>query len=310
MTSHSTRAVRSVLVCPGSNRRMLEKAVSATADMVLIDLEDAVAPAEKPAARGETVRALRELDWGQKVRAYRINPLPTPWFYRDLIEVVEAAGDRVDLIVVPKVERLTDVAVVAGLLTSIEAAIGLDRPIGLEIQIESARGLTAIDAIATASERVDALVFGPGDFAASIGMPLTAIGAPDSWDAAYPGHRLHGVMQRILVAGRAADVRVIDGPYADFRDLDGLRQAATIARALGYDGKWCIHPGQIETVNEVFSPTEAEIAWARRVIEAIDDAARHGHGAAQLGGTMLDAASARMAERTLTQRKRTPAADR
>ena len=170
---------------------------------------------------------------------------------------------RVDLIVVPKVGRPEDVHAVATILASLEVAAGAQRPIGLETQIESAAGLAHCEAIAAASPRVEALVFGPGDYAASVRMPLAAIGMPDRWDTDYPGHRWDYPLQRILVAARAAGVRAIDGPYADFRDRDGFRRSCLTARALGYDGKWCIHPDQVSIADEVFSADEAELTWAR-----------------------------------------------
>jgi citrate lyase beta subunit len=295
------RLERSELAVPASRPDMIAKAVASAADVVFLDLEDAVAPDQKTEARQHVVRAVRELDWSAKPRTYRVNGLDTPFFYRDLIDVVEAAGDRLDLVIVPKVNRPADVYVVETLLGQIEANHGFDRPIGLEVQIETAEGLQNCDRIARASRRIEALIFGPGDYAASVRMPLAAIGGTDEWDAAYPGHRFHDAMHRILVAGRAAGLRVIDGPYADFRDLEGLRQAAMRSRALGYDGKWCIHPAQIDVVNDVFSPTEAEVAWATRVADAYDAAQGAGSGSIALDGKMIDAASIRMARVTLDQ---------
>jgi citrate lyase subunit beta/citryl-CoA lyase len=295
------RTERSVLATPGANPRMIEKAVASAADLVILDLEDAVAPEQKPAARPHVVHALRELDWGGKPRAVRVNGLDTPYFYRDLIEVVEAAGDRLDLIVVPKANRPEDIYLVAMLLTQIETARALPRPIGLEIQIETAEGLLNCDRIAAASSRIEAIVFGPGDYAASVGLPLVAIGMADEWDAVYGGDRFHYPMHRILVAGRAAGLRVIDGPYADYRDADGFRRACLAARAQGYDGKWCIHPAQIAIANEVFTPTAAEIAWAERVLATYAAAEREGRGALSLDGKMIDAASLRLARATLAR---------
>ena len=293
------RAWRSELAVPGSNQRMIDKALGSDADVVFLDLEDAVAPGEKPAARALVARAMRERKWGEKPAAYRVNALDTPWFYRDLIEVAEAAGDALKVVVVPKVNRPEDVYVVHTLLRQIEAATGAPHRIGIEAQIETAEGLVNCERIAAASDRVEALTFGPGDFAASARMPAMHIGMQDEWDARYPGHRWHYAMSRIVIAARAAGVRVIDGPFADFRDLDGLRRSCEIARALGFDGKWCIHPAQVEVVNDVFSPSEDEIAWARRVLDESKRAAEAGAGAASIDGRMIDGASIRMAERTL-----------
>lgn len=305
--SSRERPERSVLAVPASNWRMIEKGVASDADVVFLDLEDAVAPGEKAASRANVVRAFGDLDWGTKPRMYRVNALDTPHFYRDLIDVVEAVGDRVDLVMLPKCQGAEDVHVVVTLLRQIELGLALGRAIGLEIQIESPAGLIACERIAAASPRIESLVFGPGDYAASVGMPVAAIGGEDEWDAAYPGHRFHDVMHRIVVAGRAANLRVIDGPYAGFRDVEGLRRSARRARALGYDGKWCIHPAQIAVVNEVFTPDAAEIAWAERVVDAANTASRAGRGSVALDGIMLDGASVKLAERTLGRAGRTPA---
>lgn len=284
-----------MLATPAATWSMVEKGVASSADAVFLDLEDAVAPAEKAPSRRLVVRALRELDWGGKARAFRMNALDTPFFYRDLVEIVEEAGDRLDLIVVPKVNRPEDVYVVDTMLTQIEAGLGFARRIGLEVQIETAEGVVACERIARASARIEAIVFGPGDYAASVRIPLVAIGVRDAWDEAYGGERFHYVMHRLLVAGRAAGIRVVDGPFADVRDPDGFRGKCRSARALGFDGTWCIHPAQIPIANEVFSPTGEEIAWARRVVAAYEEADRAGRGAIALDGRMIDAASVRMA---------------
>jgi citrate lyase subunit beta/citryl-CoA lyase len=285
---------------------MIEKALASDADVVFLDLEDAVAPSEKTSARGNVIDALRDLDWRGKPRAFRINGLDTPDCYRDLVDVVESAGDRVDLVVVPKVNRAEDVCFVATLLGQIEQRRAIGRRIGIEVQIESARGLVNCERIAAADPRVEAIIFGPGDFAASAGMPATRIGVPDVWDDAYPGHRWHYAMSRIVIAGRAAGIRVVDGPFADFHADDGFRRSGRVARALGFDGKWCIHPRQIPIANEIFSPSSEEVAWARDVIAAYEAATAGGHGALALDGKMIDAASIRMAERTLAIAARSP----
>lgn len=292
---------RSVLSVPGSRPDMIEKALRSEADLVFIDLEDAVAPEAKASSRGNVITALRELDWRGRPRAFRANALDTPFFYRDLIEIVEAAGAQIDLVILPKVGRGADIYVVATLLSQLEAAIGRDQPIRLQAQIETAQGLLNCVEIASTSERLDALIFGPGDYAASVQLPSTAIGMPDEWDRQYPGHRFGYAMHQILVAGRAAGLQVIDGPCADFRDLDGLRAACLRARALGYDGKWCIHPAQIPIVNEVFTPTPEEVRWAQELLAAYEQACASGRGALAIGSTMIDAASIRMAERTLAR---------
>jgi citrate lyase beta subunit len=296
------RAPRSVLAVPASNLGMAEKALASPADAVFLDLEDAVAPDEKAEARGKIVQALQELDWRNRPTLYRSNALDTPYFYRDVIEVVEEAGDRLDSILIPKVQRPEDLHVAATLLYQTELSAGLEPgKIKIEGQIESARGLVSVDGIASATGRLMALHFGPGDFAASVRMPQTSIGVMDEWDEVYPGHRFHYAMQRIVVAARAADLRAVDGPVADYRDEDGLRKSCLLARSLGFDGKWCIHPAQIETVNELFQPTEEETEWAKKVLEAYEEANAAGRGAITLDGHMIDAASIRMARNTLDQ---------
>ena len=279
---------------------MAGKALASAADSVLLDLEDAVAPDEKADARKQVVHALKELDWRSRPTLYRANALDTPYFYRDVIEVVEEAGGGLDSVLIPKVQRPEDLHVAAALLSQIELAVGLEPgKVKIEAQIESAEGLVNVDAIARATERLEALHFGPGDFAASLRMPYRSIGVMDEWDEVYPGHRFHYAMQRIVVAARAAGLRGVDGPVADYRNEEGLRESCLVARSLGFDGKWCIHPAQIETVNEVFSPTEIEIEWARKVVAAYEEANAAGTGAISVEGQMIDAASIKMAHNTL-----------
>jgi citrate lyase subunit beta/citryl-CoA lyase len=279
---------------------MAGKALASAADSVLLDLEDAVAPDEKADARKQVVHALKELDWRNRPTLYRANALDTPYFYRDVIEVVEEAGDRLDSVLIPKVQRPEDLHVAAALLSQIELAVGLEPgKVKIEAQIESAEGLVNVDAIARATERLEALHFGPGDFAASLRMPNRSIGVMDEWDEVYSGHRFHYAMQRIVAAARAAGLRGVDGPVADYRNEEGLRESCLVARSLGFDGKWCIHPAQIETVNEVFSPTDKEIEWARKVVAAYEEANVAGTGAISVEGQMIDAASIKMAQNTL-----------
>jgi citrate lyase beta subunit len=290
------KAARSLLAVPATRRKMVEKALASDADAVFLDLEDAVASEGKAAARGDVVSALKELDWHGRPGLYRANALDTSYFYRDLIEVVEEAGDSLDAIMVPKVNRPEDLHAVSMLLSQLELEKG---KIKLEAQIESAEGLTNVDSIASATSRLEALHFGPGDFAASVSMPQTSIGVMDEWDDVYPGHRFHYAMQRIVVAARAAGVRVLDGPVADYSDEEGLRRSCMIARSLGFDGKWCIHPGQIAVVNETFSPTDREVEWAKKVIAAYEEANATGSGSVSVDGHMVDAASIKLARNTL-----------
>jgi citrate lyase subunit beta / citryl-CoA lyase len=294
------KAARSLLAVPATRRKMVEKALASDADGVFLDLEDAVAPDNKAAARGDVVHALKELDWRGRPALFRANALDTPYFYRDLIEVVEEAGGALDAVMVPKVNSPEDLHAVSILLSQLELATDLDPgKIKLEAQIESAEGLTNADAIARATSRLQTLHFGPGDFAASLRMPQTSIGVMDEWDEAYPGHRFHYAMQRIVVAARAAGVRVLDGPVADYSDEEGLHKSCLIARSLGFDGKWCIHPAQIEIVNEVFSPSDREVEWAKKVVAAYEEANAAGSGSVSVDGQMVDAASIKMARNTL-----------
>jgi citrate lyase beta subunit len=294
------RLSRSVLAVPASKWKMIERGPSSGADLFFLDLEDATAPSEKAAARENVVQALKELDWQGRPAFYRMNSLDTPYFYRDVIDVVEEVGERLDLILVPKVERPEDLCTLDTLLRGVEMSAGImPGKVKLEAQIETALGLANTDTIARATDRLEALVFGPGDYAASIRMPQTSIGTMDEWDEAYPGHRMSYVMQRIVVAARVGGVRAVDGPVADYRDEEGLRKSCLVARSLGFDGKWCIHPGQVEIVNEVFSPTEKEIEWARKVVDAYEEANIAGSGSISVDGQMVDAASIRMAQSTL-----------
>jgi citrate lyase beta subunit len=299
----SDRFVRSMLFVPGSRPAMIEKAAASAADAVCIDLEDSVAPDEKPAARANIVAALRSLDFGRRTRIVRVNALDTPYTYRDLIDVVEAAGDRLDLIMLPKVESPRDLVVVDALLTQIESSRGLATRIGIEAQIENASGFLYAREIASTTSRLDALIFGPGDYAASMHMPAAGIGEMDAHDELYPGHRWHAIMHTIVAAARANNVRCMDGPFARFKDLAGLERAGRIARAMGFDGKQCIHPSQISVVNNVFSPSDDEVARAEAVLRAYTEAVAAGQGAAMHDGRMIDAASLRMARSILEHRR-------
>jgi malyl-CoA/(S)-citramalyl-CoA lyase len=302
------RLNRSQLVAPGASARFLAKAAASAADVVLLDLEDAVAAADKESARKTVISALRKLDWGAKTVSVRINALDTPFMYRDLIEVVEKGGDRLDLLMVPKVGSAADVHVLDVLLNQIEAAIGRASPIGLELQIETAQGLQHADAIAAASPRVESVHFGPGDYAASIGARTTSIGGPVPdyavlADADPEGRRerhlgdpWHYALTRIVVAARAAGARPVDGPFADLNDQEGLAWSARRAAALGFEGKWAIHPSQIEAINAAFTPAAEEVEGARRILAALEAAGAARRGAAVLDGRMIDAASIRQAQ--------------
>jgi len=295
----SDRLERSMLYVPASRPSMIEKAAASDADAVCIDLEDAVIVDEKPASRANVVRAFRELDFGRKLKAFRINGLDTPFAYRDLVEVVEEVGDRIDVVMMPKAHLPQDVRFVCMLLTQIEHARGFTRQIGLEVQIESAKGFLWVREIAEASPRLQALIFGPGDYSATMQMPVANIGELDENDHLYPGHRWHAVMHAVVAAARANGLRAIDGPYAGYRDTSGLERASRIARVMGFDGKQCIHPSQLSVVNEIFSPSAEEVARAKAVVDAYEEAAKAGRGAIGKDGKMIDYANIRMAKALL-----------
>ncbi|MCP4469590.1 MAG: CoA ester lyase [Gammaproteobacteria bacterium] len=289
------RLQRSELAVPGSNPGMFEKAAGSNADYVFLDLEDAVSPADKLQARKNIIEALHDIDWRArgKTISLRINSLDTHYMYRDVVDVIEQAGDRLDTILIPKVGVAADVYMVDAMLTQIETAKGYDNRIGIEALIEITLGMANVDAIATSSPRMEAMHFGVADYAASCRARTTNIGGvnPD-----YPGDQWHHGLSRMLVACRAYGLRAIDGPFGDFNDADGYIEAARRGAAMGYEGKWAIHPSQIDLANDVFSPPPAEVDRAQRILVALDEAAAQGRGAAQLDGRMIDAASARMAE--------------
>ena len=290
-------ARRSCLSVPATRPRFHDRAELSAADMVILDLEDSVAPGAKVAGRDGVIGALRAHRYERKVRAVRVNPLDTPWCLDDVCHVVEEVGDRVDSVVVPKVEDAASVHFLHHLLGQLERKLALPRRIGLDLQIESPRGVERVSDIAAASDRVEALHFGPGDFSAAMRTPGLTIG--DAVDA-YPGDLWHAIRVRILVAARARGAQAVDGPYARFRDLAGLRATAGRAAALGYDGKWAIHPDQIGVLNEVFSPTQEEFDRATAIVavymRALEEQAA---GAVELDGEMIDEATRRMAEVTV-----------
>ncbi len=289
------RLQRSELAVPGSQPAMFKKALESEADYVFLDLEDAVAPADKEQARKNVVAGLLEHDWKArgKTVCVRVNGIDTPYMYRDVVDVVEQAGHRLDVVLVPKVGVPADVYLVDALLTQIETARRIPHRIGVEVLIETALGMANVEAIAQASRRVEAMHFGVADLAASLRARTVTIGGlnPD-----YPGDQWHAALSRMVTACRAYGLRAIDGPYGDFKDPEGYLAAARRAAALGYEGKWAIHPSQLALANEVFTPPASEVDRARRILQALDEAAREGRGAAQLDGRMIDAASARMAQ--------------
>jgi citrate lyase subunit beta/citryl-CoA lyase len=286
---------RSCLSVPGSAARMQAKAATLEADEVLFDLEDATAPSEKLGARAVIVESLRTLDFGRRTVAVRVNGADTPWCYRDVVDVVEAAGDRIDALILPKAESPADVTFLDRLLSQIELAQGWPvGRIGIEVLIESAAGLRQVDEIAGSSARLDALIFGPGDLSASLGLGQLTIGTLSS---DYAGDIWHYALMRLLVAARANGLLAIDGPYAAFADIAGLELSARRTAALGFDGKWVIHPSQIDTVNRVYSPDPATYARAEGILAAYRQATEgDGRGAVRFEGEMIDEATRKMAE--------------
>jgi citrate lyase subunit beta/citryl-CoA lyase len=286
------RLRRSELATPGSNPKMIEKAAASAADLVFLDLEDAVAPAMKVAARDQVVRGLRELDWGRKIRAVRVNGAHTHWAYEDVISVVEGAGERLDILIVPKVKAPRDVWFFDTLLDQLEKKLSLKKRIGLEALIEETEALARIEEIASCCPRLEALILGFGDLSASQGVRLGLV-------RGYPGDFWHYARARTVVAARAAGVDAIDGPFANFHDPDGYRREASFASTLGFVGKWAIHPSQIEIANDVFAPNDEEITMARNMMEAYRAAQSGGEGAKGVGGVLIDAATARIFEAVL-----------
>jgi malyl-CoA/(S)-citramalyl-CoA lyase len=300
------RLQRSELAVPGSNPGLFEKAAKSAADVVFLDCEDAVAPDDKERARGNIIQALHEVDWGTKTVMVRINGLDTHYMYRDVVDIVEACP-RLDMILIPKVGVPRDVYALDMLVTQIESAKGRTQRIGFEVLIETALGMANVEAIAQSSRRLEAMSFGVADYAASTRARTTVIGGvhPDygvlaDKDAAgerpyYWSDPWHAAQTRMLVACRAYGLRPIDGPFGDFGDREGYIAAANRAAILGYEGKWAIHPSQIELANQLFTPSAPEVAKARRILQAMSEATKHGKGAVSLDGRLIDLASIRMA---------------
>jgi malyl-CoA/(S)-citramalyl-CoA lyase len=306
------RLHRSELAVPGSNPAMFEKAAKSAADIIFLDCEDAVAPDDKEMARRNIVQALNEIDWGSKTMMVRINGLDTHYMYRDVVDIVEACP-RLDMILIPKVGVPQDVYAVDMMVTQIEAAKKRTKRIGFEVLIETALGMANVEAIAQSSKRLEAMSFGVADYAASTRARTTVIGGVNKdsvvlTDRDEAGNRQafwtdpwHAAQTRMLVACRAYGLRPIDGPFGDFGDPDGYVSAANRAAVLGYEGKWAIHPSQIELANKVFTPSEAEVTKARRILDAMAQAAKEGKGAVSLDGRLIDIASIRMAEALLAK---------
>ncbi|HUR48232.1 MAG TPA: CoA ester lyase [Acidimicrobiales bacterium] len=294
---------RSCLSVPGSSERFLAKAPTVPADMIFLDLEDSVAPLEKEGARAKVVDAIKNQDWGDRVLCVRINAWDTKWTYGDVIEVVGRAGERLEEVMLPKVQSAAEVVALDLLLTQVEANSGLaPGHIGIEAQIETARGLIEVENICAASPRLETIIFGPADFAASMEMPVLTGGVqiPE-----YPGDHFHYVFNKILMAGRANGLQVIDGPYLKVRDPEGFRDYCQRTRTLGYDGKWALHPDQVTILNELFSPTQEQFDHAHDLLEAYREATEGDRkGAVMFGDEMIDEASRKMAVKFVTRGER------
>jgi citrate lyase subunit beta/citryl-CoA lyase len=290
------RPRRSCLAVPGSNPRFLEKAQGLPADQVFLDLEDACAPLAKPGARHTIVKFLNEGDWTGKARVVRVNDWTTEWTYRDVVTVVEGAGPNLDCIMLPKVQNAAQVQALDLLLTQIEKTMGFEvGRIGIEAQIENAAGLVNVDEIAAASPRLETIIFGPADFMASINMKSLVVGA---LIPGYPADPYHYILMRILMAARMHDLQAIDGPFLQIRDVEAFREVAGRSAALGFDGKWVLHPGQVEAANEIYSPSQEDYDHAELILDAYDyhtSEAGGRKGSAMLGDEMIDEASRKMA---------------
>lgn len=289
---------RSELAVPASNDNMFEKAAACGADLVFLDLEDAVPAGFKEESRAKAVSALNELDWGRTTRAIRINGLDTRWCHDDLIEVVTKAGENLDTIIIPKARRARDVWWVDVLLTQLEAKLGLGKRIRLEVLIEEVEALANAEEIASASPRLDALIFGVGDFSLSQGARVDTNFVPLG---EYPGDFWHYARNKVIVAARIAGIEAIDAPYPDYRDLSGYERDARRASLLGYTGKWAIHPDQVPVANSVYAPTADEIARAEANVAAYREAEANGRGAVGVNGVLVDAAHVKQAEQTLAR---------
>ena len=303
------RLNRSELAVPGSNTSLFEKAAKSAADVIFLDLEDAVAPDDKEQARKNVIQAINDIDWGTKTLSMRINGLDTHYMYRDVVDVLEKTKGRLDMIMIPKVGTAADVYAVDMLVTQIEDAKKRKKRIGFEHIIETALGMANVDAIAAASKRNESLHFGVADYAASTKARTTVIGGPNALYGVLTdkeegkkkrdyhwGDMWHYAVSRMVVAARAYGLRPIDGPFGDFSDPDGFKAQANRAACLGCEGKWAIHPSQIALANEVNSPSEAEVTKAKRIIAAMEQATKEGKGAVALDGRLIDIASIRQAE--------------
>ncbi|MEQ8654616.1 MAG: CoA ester lyase [Kiloniellales bacterium] len=312
----TARLNRSELAVPGSNYRFIEKAADSAVDVIFLDLEDAVAPDDKAQARINIIKALNEIDFGNKTISVRLNGLDTHYMYRDVVDIIEQGGERLDLFMIPKVGTAADVYAVDMLTTQVEDAVGREKRLGFELIIETALGMANVDTISSASKRLESLHFGVADYAASTRARTTVIGGPnalygvltDKTEDGAPrdyhwGDMWHYAIARMVVAARANGLRPVDGPFGDFSDPDGFKAQAYRAAVLGCEGKWAIHPSQVDLANEVFSPSEEEVTKAKRILEAMEQAQAEGKGAVSLDGRLIDIASIKQAENLVHKAK-------
>ena len=295
MNEKPMRLRRSQLAVPGVSEKMLPKAAASAADHVFCDLEDAVAPSAKPGARDTIADALNNLDWGNTVRCVRVNDVGTQWCYEDIVTIVEKAGKNLDTIMLPKPMNAGDVQFADKLLNQLEMKLGLKRKIGLEVLIEEVEAMQNVVEIANSCERLECMIFGMGDYAASQGLVVKNIGRTDG----YPGDIFHYPRYHMTIAARAAGIDAVDGPFADFKNDDAYRVECERALTLGMVGKWAIHPAQIEPALDVFSPSQDDVDFAREIIDVYEKAAAEGLGSVGHKGTMVDAASARLFQNTV-----------
>jgi citrate lyase subunit beta / citryl-CoA lyase len=292
--TRATKLRRSCLAVPGSDPKMMAKAATTEADQIFLDLEDAVAPSEKKDARELVVDALRNVDYGDTVVTVRVNDATTRYMYDDIITLVRGAHAQLDCLMIPKVQDAGQLWFVENLLNQLEMDLEADKRLGLEVQIETGTGSINMTEIAAVTDRIETLIFGPGDYAANQGVPQLDLGMIER---EYPGHQWHYIIAQIVNNARAVGCDAIDGPYGDFNDPDGYRESAMRAKLLGMDGKWCIHPSQVAIANSVFTPTHEQFTYASRMLEAYQEAIDAGRGAAALDGKMIDEASRKMAEK-------------
>ncbi len=297
MSKRPLRLRRCQLSVPGSSEKMMAKAAASNVDYVFLDLEDAVAPSAKVPARKNIIKALKELDWGKKTRCVRINDLTTQWAYEDIIEIVEEAGELVDIIMIPKIMSGKDIYWVDTLLTQMEQKLGLKNRIGIEVLIEEVEAMINVEEIVLSSPRLEAIIFGMGDYSASQGVDVNAIGG----DTDYPGDIWHYARNKIVIAARMGGVDAIDGPFGNFKDAEGYRREAQRAETLGFTGKWAIHPAQIDIAQDVYSPSQAQVDNARRMAKAYREAEEQGLGAVALDGNLIDAASIRIMKNVMAK---------